>query len=50
WAIEDWPTSRLSKMIVWWVPEKAGTWSIQASVSADSPITQSSGSPSPWTS
>ena len=49
-AIDDRPTSRLSKITVRWPAEKAGTWSIQATVSAASPMTQSSGSPSPWTS
>ena len=44
------PTSRLSKITVRCAAEKAGTWGSQASVSADRPMTQSSGSPSPWTS
>jgi hypothetical protein len=47
-ASDERPTSRLSKITVRCRAEKAGTCSIQESVSADSPVTQSSGSPSPW--
>ena len=45
--MEDWPTSRLSKMTVRWRAAKAGTCSVHAVVSAARPITASSGSPSP---
>jgi hypothetical protein len=49
-AIDERPTSRLSKTTVRCREEKVGIWGSQASVSAASPITHRSGSPSPCTS
>ena len=47
-AIDDWPTSRLSKITVRCSAAKAWIWGIHTSVSQLRPLTQSSGSPSPW--